>query len=116
MTALTSSCSDDKYWDEDGISGQGVTFDRKSMSAIYKPGDEIPSPVFNVVIRRGSTSGTETVTVAGYTADSDGAYTVPVTASDPWTFATTASFADGSNEAVIPVTLTTTAEVPTRWP
>lgn len=110
VTALTSSCSDDKYWDEDGISGQGVTFDRKSMSAIYKPGDEIPSPVFNVVIRRGSTSGTETVTVAGYTADSDGAYTVPVTASDPWTFATTASFADGSNEAVIPVTLTTTAE------
>lgn len=110
VTALTSSCSDDKYWDEDGISGQGVTFDRKSMSAIYKPGDEIPSPVFNVVIRRGSTSGTETVTVAGYTADSDGAYTVPVTASDPWTFATTASFADGSNEAVIPVTITTTAE------
>ena len=110
VTALTPSCSDDKYWDEDGISGQGVTFDRKSMSAIYKPGDEIPSPVFNVVIRRGSTSGTETVTVAGYTADSDGAYTVPVTASDPWTFATTASFADGSNEAVIPVTLTTTAE------
>lgn len=110
VTALTSSCSDDKYWDENSISGQGVTFDCKTMSAIYKPGEEIPSPVFNVVMRRGSTSGTETITVAGYTAGSDGKYTVPVTASDPWTFATTATFADGSNEAIIPVTLTTTAE------
>lgn len=110
VTALTSSCSDDKYWDEDAISGQGVTFDRKSMSATFKPGDQIPSPVFNVVVRRGTTSGTETVTVAGFTADAKGAYTVPMTPSDPWTFSTTATFADGSNEAVIPVTLTNSAE------
>lgn len=110
VTALTSSCSDDKYWDEGAISGQGVTFDRKAMSATYKPGEEIPSPVFNVVMRRGTTSGTETVTVAGFTADSKGNYTVPLTPADPWTFPTTATFADGSDEAIIPVTLTTTDE------
>lgn len=110
VTALTSSCSDDKYWDEDGISGQGVTFDRKSMSATFKPGDQIPSPVFNVVVRRGSTSGTETVTVAGFTTDANGDYTVPLAANAPWTFPTKATFADGSDEAVIPVTLTTSDE------
>lgn len=110
VTALTSSCSDDKYWDEDGISGQGVTFDRKSMSATFKPGDQIPSPVFNVVVRRGSTSGTETVTVAGFTTDANGDYTVPLAANAPWTFPTKATFADGSDEAIIPVTLTTSDE------
>lgn len=110
VTALTSSCSDDKYWDEDGISGQGVTFDRKSMSATFKPGDQIPSPVFNVVVRRGSTSGTETVTVAGFTADANGDYTVPLAANAPWTFPTKATFADGSDEAIVPVTLTTSDE------
>lgn len=110
VTALTSSCSDDKYWDEDAISGQGVTFDRKSMSATFKPGDQIPSPVFNVVVRRGSTSGTETVTVAGFTTDANGDYTVPLAANAPWTFPTKATFADGSDEAIIPVTLTTSDE------
>lgn len=110
VTALTSSCSDDKYWDEDAISGQGVTFDRKSMSATFKPGDQIPSPVFNVVVRRGTTSGTETVTVAGFTADANGDYTVPLAANAPWTFPTKATFADGSDEAIIPVTLTTSDE------
>lgn len=110
VTALTSSCSDDKYWDEDGISGQGVTFDRKSMSATFKPGDQIPSPVFNVVVRRGSTSGTETVTVAGFTTDANGDYNVPLAANAPWTFPTKATFADGSDEAIIPVTLTTSDE------
>ncbi len=110
VTALTSSCSDDKYWDEDGISGQGVTFDRKSMSTTFKPGDQIPSPVFNVVVRRGSTSGTETVTVAGFTTDANGDYTVPLAANAPWTFPTKATFADGSDEAIIPVTLTTSDE------
>lgn len=110
VTALTSSCSDDKYWDEDGISGQGVTFDRKSMSATFKPGDQIPSPVFNVVVRRGSTSGTETVTVAGFTTDANGDYTVPLAANAPWTFPTKVTFADGSDEAIIPVTLTTSDE------
>lgn len=109
VTALTS-CSDDKYWDENGIAGQGVTFDRKAMSATYKPGEQIPSPVFNVVMRRGTTSGTETVTVAGFTADASGEYTVPMTSADPWTFPTTATFAEGSDQAVIPVTLTTTDE------
>lgn len=109
VTALTS-CSDDKYWDENGIAGQGVTFDRKAMTANFKPGEEIPSPVFNVVVRRGTTSGTETVTVEGFTADSKGDYTIPTTSSDPWTYGTTATFADGSNTATIPVTLTTAAE------
>lgn len=109
VTALTS-CSDDKYWDENGIAGQGVTFDRKAMSAIYKPGEEIPTPVFNVVVRRGTTSGSETITVGGFTTDADGEYTVPLASDAPWSFPTTATFAEGSNQAIIPVTLTTTAE------
>ena len=100
VAALTSSCSDDKYWDEDGISGQAITMDCKTMSAAFKPGDQIPSPVFNVVVRRGTTSGTETVTLAGFTADSKGNYTVPVTSADPWSFPTTATFAEGSTFAL----------------
>lgn len=98
LAAGLSSCSDDdKYWDNGAPSGDGLTFDRKSMAVIYSPGEEIPSPVFNVVLRRGTTEGTETAQFTSTSPNPAGTWTVP----------TSATFADGANEAIIPVVLNT---------
>lgn len=112
VTVLTS-CSDDKYWDEDGISGQEVTFDMKSMSVTYNPlTDEIPNPILNVVIRRGTISGVETIQIGAYTKDEtipedEDQWVLPIDET-LWTVPQSVTFADGQKETVIPVKLNTT--------